>query len=41
VFVDYYVRIKRAEIARAAVATKDQDAAGVTDWEHKEYFDMP
>jgi len=31
-FVDYLVRIKRAELARFA--------AEVTDWEHREYFDL-
>lgn len=38
-FVDYYVAIKRFEIARAA---KDapSDPALVSTWEHREYFDM-
>ena len=42
VFVDYFVRIKEAEIARCDAETKGQsaDAAEVTDWEHKEYFDL-
>jgi glutamine synthetase len=31
-FIDYFVHIKRAEIARFA--------AEVTDWEHREYFDL-
>ena len=31
-FVDYYVRIKNAEIARYQ--------AEVTDWEHREYFEL-
>jgi glutamine synthetase len=31
-FIDYFVRIKRAEIARFD--------AEVTDWEHREYFDL-
>jgi glutamine synthetase len=38
-FVDYYVAIKRFEIARAE---KDgpQDPTVVSGWEHREYFDM-
>lgn len=37
-FVDYYVAIKRFEIARAA---KEQGGvAEVTGWEHREYFDF-
>ena len=31
-FVDYYCRIKEAEIARFNLE--------VSDWEHKEYFDL-
>jgi glutamine synthetase len=31
-FVDYFIRIKEAEIARFQ--------AEVSDWEHKEYFDL-
>jgi glutamine synthetase len=31
-FVDYYCRIKQAEIARFN--------AEVTDWEHREYFEL-
>ena len=31
-FVDYYLRLKRAELARFQ--------AEVTDWEHREYFDL-
>jgi glutamine synthetase len=31
-FVDYYARIKRAELARFA--------AEVSEWEHREYFDL-
>jgi glutamine synthetase len=31
-FVDYYVHIKNAEIARFE--------AEVSDWEHREYFEM-
>ena len=31
-FVDYFLHIKRAEIARFL--------AHVTDWEHREYFEM-
>ena len=40
-FIDYYVAIKRAEIARFR---KDNPAPAdpdeVTDWEHREYFDL-
>jgi glutamine synthetase len=40
-FVNYFVRIKRAEIARYETETKGHaDAAEVTEWEHKEYFDL-
>jgi glutamine synthetase len=41
-FVDYYLRIKQAEIARCDAETGGQagNAAEVTDWEHKEYFDL-
>jgi glutamine synthetase len=38
-FVDYYAAIKRAEIARAGDAVTG-DPEVVTDWEHREYFDM-
>jgi glutamine synthetase len=37
-FVDYYIAIKRFEIARAA--TEPGSATDVTPWEHREYFDM-
>jgi glutamine synthetase len=38
-FVDYFLTIKQDEIARAG--TQDGgDPAEVTDWEHKEYFDL-
>jgi glutamine synthetase len=42
VFVDYHLRIKQAEIARCDTETSGQsgNAAEVTAWEHKEYFDM-
>ncbi len=40
-FIDYYAHIKDAEIVRcrkaSAAATEEAD---VTDWEHREYFDM-
>jgi len=40
-FVDYYVAIKRFEIARAARdCGAPIDATGVTAWEHREYFDL-
>ena len=39
-FVDYYLRIKQAEIARCEAAEKAGDPSEVTAWEHKEYFDL-
>ena len=40
-FVDYYRRIKQAEIARCEEANDQAGgAADVTAWEHKEYFDL-
>ena len=40
-FVDYYVAIKRFEIARAAKEGGAPPAVtDVTSWEHREYFDM-
>ncbi|HEY2134455.1 MAG TPA: glutamine synthetase family protein [Xanthobacteraceae bacterium] len=39
-FVDYFVAIKQAEIARAGAADKAADPSEVSDWEHNEYFDM-
>lgn len=41
-FVDYHLRIKAAEIARCDAETDGQagNAADVTAWEHKEYFDL-
>jgi glutamine synthetase len=39
-FVDYYMRIKEAEIARCATAEQGGDPAEVTVWEHNEYFDL-
>jgi glutamine synthetase len=42
VFVDYYLRIKTAEIARcdAEAAGQSGNASEVSAWEHKEYFDL-
>lgn len=40
VFVDYFLAIKQAELARFDAASKGEDQSDVTDWEHKEYFDM-
>jgi glutamine synthetase len=42
VFVDYHLRIKAAEIARCDDESGGQsgNAADVTAWEHKEYFDL-
>jgi glutamine synthetase len=41
-FVDYYVVIKQAEIARFRKdrAQSADDADDVTEWEHREYFDL-
>jgi glutamine synthetase len=38
-FVDYYIRIKEAEIVRYRAEVAD-DTAEVTHWEQKEYFDL-
>jgi glutamine synthetase len=42
VFVDYHLRIKQAEIARCDAESGGQagNAADVTIWEHREYFDL-
>jgi glutamine synthetase len=40
-FVDYYLHLKEAEIARYRNETGgNTDPAGVTEWEHREYFDL-
>ena len=40
-FVGYYAHIKEAEIARSGKAAGNAaDEADVTEWEHREYFDM-
>ncbi len=42
-FVDYFIAIKAAEIARSRAEGKDQeggDPSVVTAWEHREYFDL-
>jgi glutamine synthetase len=41
-FIDYYARIKEAEIARcdAEAAGQSSNADEVSAWEHKEYFDL-
>ena len=40
-FVDYYCRIKEAEIERFRLAGKDAgDDREVSEWEHREYFDL-
>ena len=40
-FIDYYARIKEAEIARFAAEAKEKSQDGdVTAWEQKEYFDL-
>ena len=38
-FVDYFLTIKRAEIARADAKASDPPDQ-VTEWEHREYFDL-
>jgi glutamine synthetase len=40
VFVDYYCRIKEAEIERFKLSTRDADDREVSEWEHREYFDL-
>jgi glutamine synthetase len=40
-FVDYYCRIKEAEVERFDLANKDAaDDREVSEWEHREYFDL-
>jgi glutamine synthetase len=40
-FVDYYCRIKQAEVERFQAARKDaRDDLEVSEWEHREYFDL-
>jgi glutamine synthetase len=40
-FVDYYAHLKEAEIARCQKETSnDKQDADVSEWEHREYFDM-
>jgi glutamine synthetase len=40
-FVDYYARLKEAEIARCRKETANNlEQADVSEWEHREYFDM-
>jgi glutamine synthetase len=40
-FVDYYCRIKEAEVERFSLANKDAaDDREVSEWEHREYFDL-
>jgi len=39
-FVDYYCRIKEAEIERFKLSTKDAEDREVSEWEHREYFDL-
>jgi glutamine synthetase len=40
-FVDYYCRIKEAEVERCGAANKDAvDDREVSEWEHREYFDL-
>jgi glutamine synthetase len=38
-FVDYFIAIKRAEIARAGAKASDPPDQA-TEWEHREYFDL-
>ncbi|HEX2565328.1 MAG TPA: glutamine synthetase family protein [Burkholderiales bacterium] len=39
-FVDYYCRIKEAEIERCKLSSRDVDGREVSEWEHREYFDL-
>ena len=40
-FVDYYCRIKEAEVERFDLGNKDAgDEREVSEWEHREYFDL-
>ena len=39
-FVDYYCRIKEAEIERFRLSARDADDREVSEWEHREYFDL-
>lgn len=40
-FVDYYCRIKQAEVERFNLGNKDAaDDREVSEWEHREYFDL-
>jgi glutamine synthetase len=40
-FVDYYARMKEAEIKRCRKDTSSNpEQADVSEWEHREYFDM-
>jgi glutamine synthetase len=42
-FIDYFVRLKEAELARYRQAVpdwKERDPYEVSDWEHREYFDL-
>jgi len=40
-FVDYYCRIKEAEVERFTLGNKDAgDDREVSEWEHREYFDL-
>jgi glutamine synthetase len=39
-FVDYYLHLKGAEIERCHKAVDQSDPAAVSDWEHREYFDL-
>lgn len=43
VYTDYFLKLKRAELARYAAFLEESGAdpaAGVTDWERREYFDQ-
>jgi glutamine synthetase len=39
-FVDYYARLKEAELARFKAEASSSGAAEVTVWEQNEYFDL-
>ena len=39
-FVRYYLHLKEAELERCRKVTDKSDPAAVSDWEHREYFDL-
>jgi glutamine synthetase len=39
-FVNYYLHLKEAELERCRKSTHGSDPAAVSEWEHREYFDL-